>query len=1129
MGSNQILKEQLQAYKKKFYANRLIKGTILFLAFFLSLFIVANAFEFSARLSGGGRAILFFSFVFGSLFAFFWFIGKNLYHLRNAQKHLSNEEASKQIGAHFPEISDKLLNIIQLEKLNTAQNELLLASIEQKSKEVGKISFVNAIDYKGNRKYLRYVIGPGAVIVILLLFIPQFLTESSTRIINYNTEFLPEAPFSFSIKNPNFQAFKGENFILEVNTEGRSIPQNLYVWTNNRKVKANKTGPDSFEYTFNRVQANTKFSLEAESVTSAEYSIEVVSRPSLTLFNLELDFPKYLKRDKEVLENSGNVSIPEGTKVTWKFSTENTDEVKLNFPELEINETAKKASNGTFSYNQTIKKSTRYSIQLKNKYSLNRDSLAFGIESIKDRYPEITLDQYQDTVLFKSLVLGGNIADDYGFSRLSLFYQYQDDQDFQELPLELNKELSNQSYYKVFTLDSAKITAGAEIKYYVQVSDNDGVNGSKSVKTSTYSFKIPSKEEIEEEIERSSEKVQKDIDKTLKEAKELNEKLGEVDERLKTKKELDWQDEKLMQDILKQKEQLSEKLDELKRENQLNNMKKEQFSPQNDKIQEKMNQLQELMNNILDDETKKLYDELRKLLEDQSDISEFRDQIEEMKNKGGDLEKELERTLELFKKLQFDMKLEQNIKELEQAIKDQEQLIEETQNEKMSTDSLSQKQAQEKEDLEKLQEQMEKLNELNEERKTPDDLPSDLKEQFEEIKEEQEKAKEELQNESKKENSDNKSEEQSEKGEEKSEEEQEKEQKENSKPSNSRQNATKSQQKAAEKMKEMKKDLEAMQGGMEMEQQQENLEFLKELVDNLVTLSFNQEDLMNSFREVRENDPRFIDLTQKQLKLKDDSKIVQDSLISLSQRVFQISSFVMREVSEMNRQMDGALDELKERRIPQATGKQQFTMTSINNLALLLDDIVQQMQNQMASSSSKGNKKNKPMPGGLSELQKQLSEQIKELKQSGASGRQLSEQLAKLAAEQQRLRNALENFETGVDGDNLDEKIDKLIDQMEKNEDDLINKNLTEETVERQQEILTRLLEAENAMNERGEDEERKGETASEYDISVPESLNEYLKAKEKEIELLKTIPAVLNPYYKQETNKYFKKIKQKN
>ena len=85
-------------------------------------------------------------------------------------------------------------------------------------------------------------------------------------------------------------------------------------------------------------------------------------------------------------------------------------------------------------------------------------------------------------------------------------------------------------------------------------------------------------------------------------------------------------------------------------------------------IQDKMKQLQELMNNILDDETKKLYDELRELLEEKSEISEFREKIEEMKNKGGDLEKELERTLELFKKLQFDMKLEQNIKELEKAI-----------------------------------------------------------------------------------------------------------------------------------------------------------------------------------------------------------------------------------------------------------------------------------------------------------------------------------------------------------------------------------------------------------------------------------------------------------------------------
>ena len=121
-------------------------------------------------------------------------------------------------------------------------------------------------------------------------------------------------------------------------------------------------------------------------------------------------------------------------------------------------------------------------------------------------------------------------------------------------------------------------------------------------------------------------------------------------------------------------------------------------------------------------------------------------------------------------------------------------------------------------------------------------------------------------------------------------------------------------------------------------------------------------------------------------------------------------------------------------------------------------------------------------------------------------------------------------METGLDGGKeLGDKIDKLIEQMEKNEEDLINKNVTDQTIERQQDILTRLLEAESAVKERGQEEERKAQTANQYEISIPESINEYLKAKEKEIELLKTIPAKLNPYYKKETNKYFKKIKQQN
>lgn len=1133
MGSNEALKNQLKAYKAKYYRNKAIRGAILFTALALAFFLAINTVEFSGRLGSVGRAGLLYGFIGFAIVTFYALVLKHILSIKNVSKQISNEEAAFQIGKFFPEISDKLLNIIQLEKLSNQENELLLASIRQKSSSIQQVPFVNAIDLKANKKYLRYVYTPLAIIIVLLIFLPQFITESSTRIIKYNAEFKAEAPFSFIIDTDQLSGFIDEPFTLAITTEGQLSPTDVFIWINERKIKVAKLGTDIFEYRIDRLRGDVSFSLEAEGVLSNSYKIDAAYRPSIDLFSMDIDYPRYTQRENESIRNSGNLTVPEGTEVSWKFNTQHTQSLSVDFSNPEERIAAEIAGKDEFQLNKKIQGSGPYSIQLKNEFSSNKDSLKFQIEVIKDRYPEIVLDQFQDTVLYKNIVLGGNIRDDYGFSSLSFHYSYDGEQSYESFNIPFNQALSDQSYYQVYTLDSAKIQAGAELKYYMQVADNDAVNGSKAVKSATYSFKIPSIEDIEAEIEANDRQIQSEIDKTLEDARELNKMIEEADERLKTKKEIEWQDEKLMQEILDQKEKLAEKVDELKKENQLNNQKLEQFKPQNESIKQKMEQLQEIMDNVLDDEMKKLYDELRELLEEQSDIEEFRDKMDDLRENSSNLEEDLERTLELFKKLQFDKLLEDNIEQLQEEIDDQEALNEETEKGEKSNQELAEEQKKEQEDLEKLQEELDKLNELNQERKNPDSLPEDLDESLEEAKEEQQKAQEELNPEG--ENSENeKNEGEKNEGEEKSsEEEQNNSEQQESQSQQQRQNASKSQQRATEKMKEVKQSLQAMQSGAQMEQQQENLEHLRDLVDNLVTLSFNQEGLMNEFKEIRQSDPRYVKLSQRQLKLQDDSKIIQDSLISLSQRVFQISSFVMRELGEMNRQMDGAVETLKEKRVSQAVGKQQFAMTSINNLALLLDDVVQQMQQQMASQmgqgKSKGNQKNKPQMGGLSELQQQLSEQIKELKESGMSGRQLSEELARLASQQERLRNALENFETGLDGNKLGEKIDQLINQMEENEWDLINKNITEETVQRQQDILTRLLEAENSVQERGEDEERKGRTAFDYDLSIPESLNEYLKAKEKEIELLKTIPAKLNPYYKKETNKYFKKIKEKN
>lgn len=203
----------------------------------------------------------------------------------------------------------------------------------------------------------------------------------------------------------------------------------------------------------------------------------------------------------------------------------------------------------------------------------------------------------------------------------------------------------------------------------------------------------------------------------------------------------------------------------------------------------------------------------------------------------------------------------------------------------------------------------------------------------------------------------------------------------------------------------------------------------------------------------------------------------------------------------------------------------QLTMTSINNLALMLDNHFDMMMQMMANAQpSMKNSKQKGQKPNLSQMQEQLNRRIEELKNSGKSGRELSEELAEMAAEQERIRRALQEMQEKMKEEGQMPG-GELPSQMEQTEMDLVNKQLSDQLIERQRQILTRLLDAEKSMREQDMDDERKGETAKEYDKEIPKAFEEYLRLKEKEVELLKTVPPKLYPYYKREVNEYFKRM----
>jgi hypothetical protein len=163
---------RIEEYKRKYYLNRLIKGSIFTAAVILSAFLVFNTLEYFGHFGTTFRTILFFSFLAAFIVSIIFWVIKPLIFLYGEKKPLSNEQAADQIGKFFPEVGDKLVNTLQLtHSLDRDQNELLLASINQKSEQLGFLKFADAIKINENRKYLKFAALPAGVIVLSLIHI----------------------------------------------------------------------------------------------------------------------------------------------------------------------------------------------------------------------------------------------------------------------------------------------------------------------------------------------------------------------------------------------------------------------------------------------------------------------------------------------------------------------------------------------------------------------------------------------------------------------------------------------------------------------------------------------------------------------------------------------------------------------------------------------------------------------------------------------------------------------------------------------------------------------------------------------------------------------------------------------
>ncbi|WP_316802394.1 DUF4175 family protein [Pedobacter nototheniae] len=1094
---NELIKK-IDEFIRKFYLNKILRGSIYVAAILLALYLLVFLSLYYLHPGAGLKTFIFFTYLLVGAFLICILIVKPLMAMLKLGKHLSFDEASVIIGNHFADIKDKLLNTLQLhqqaEKL-PENNQLILASIDQKILELKPVPFYTAVRINDNRKYLKYLFIPLSIILIIGIIAPAILKEGTNSFFKYNEYIAPKAPFNFSLLNKKLTVTQGDDLVLNLKLSGNELPQEIYVEDGKNTYKLEKININQFNYLIKNIQNDKKLVFKGGGFSSSTFSIAVKPRPELLNVTATLNYPTYLGKNNEEISNVGDMLLPEGTKVTWNFKTAKSNGLLFTFNGTEHLLTVKNNESG---FNATLKTNAKYSITPKNEFITLSDSLSHQITVIKDQSPEISVEEKPDSASNKMLYFSGQVTDDYGFSRLSFKYNIKENNKIigtvtKNIPIKSN--IPENRFFYFWDLKSAALKPGQSLEYYFEVADNDAVNGAKITRSEIKTFKQPSKKETAEQINASNQALKQKMQSAIRLASTIEKESKKVAESLIDKKQISFEDKKQIEQLLDKQKQLEEAVKEIKDLNEKNGQQKQEDQQQNEDLLEKQKQIKDLFDNVLDEKTKDLLQKLQNLMNERNK-DQTKNELSKMQLDNKTLKNELDRILELYKQLEFEQNLQNDIDRLNELAKQQKELSEQTKDKKQDNNTLKEKQDALNKELNDLKKDIKDLEKKNEGLERPNPFENPEKD-MQDIQKEQQDSKDALDKKDSKE-------------------------------------ASQKQQKAAEQMEKLSKKMSDMQQQGEEMENNLNAKELRRLLENLLNTSFEQEKVMLTLKKMTSADPSYIGNVQKQRNIKDNLKTIADSLYALSKRVPQIESTVNEEMNKINFNLDKSLESLGERRTPEANRYQQFTMTSINNLTLMLSEALNQLQN-MSKNSKGGKGKQKQGMKQLSQMQDQLNksmqkarEQMQKPGNQGTVGKgEMSKEFGKMAQQQQMIRQALEkiNREDNKDGTGKMGNLNEAIKEMKQTESDLVNKRLQQETMQRQKELLTKLLDAEKAERDQDEDSKRESKAAKEFPPAYQKMIDEYKKQQQNGTDMLQKLPPSLNYYYKNKIAEYLKSL----
>ena len=1069
---------------------------------------------------------------------------------------LTTARVAAYVENHYPGFENRILSAIQLKpEMENNRFGYALGFIEKLIE--GTHQLMDEIESRKvfSREFMklkRY--GGFALIAFVLLFITLFAFPSAARDFAQAFDELPKTPQDIlvvqidEVQPGNVRIKSGTDVTIAAKVTGHfGAPVHLYyrvggggettasasAWRN--LLMTRDDAEIAYRFTFKNVTQSMEYYIAVKEEQSEHFHITVTRVPILSRFQLKLNYPKYTQLSPQVLEeNLGDVTTLIGTMVHFEGDgNQPIASARLVFEES--NPVKLTVSEGTrLSGSFIVQRSEKYHIELIDVDNIsNSQPIAYTIHAIEDTEPQIEIvAPGKDVVLDDSMIVSLQLdaKDDYGVEKIQLVYRVESTDDDVVVPLKTWKPTDTPVFIEFpWDIDPIGLYPGDIISYHAEAIDADNVSGPNIGKSNIYSIRFPTLAELYDAVEFEQEVEMQGLEALHDAQAEQTAITDELLDKIRKSQELTLKDEKLMERVLETQKEIEKTAKDLIEEMKQTTEQMEKQQLFDMQTVEKFQELQELMDQALSEEHKELLRKLAEALEMQ-ELSEQEQKLMEANFNQERFLQQLDRLKDLYKQMIIQQKLEAAVNQTKELAERQERLMEQLEDladqasqnnaldevQGIDTPRLNRDPKQLAKQEERIAEEMDNLHQTLDELGEEMSELENLKRVADEIKRLNQFARDVRIAQ------DLRSATQQMRG-------------------NQMQSAMESGAAAQQGLTELHQGLDNALEFMEGGNAEETLTAIREAVRSGLYLSRTHEEAIEGTDEILQSGhgqylpgevKQLQGLAASELGLAAGLNLLADRLWELGTNQMQIDPKTVWRLNAAADAFERSARALEDRKPNLAVPIQKHGLADLNQAIADLLEAMDQMNQQMGEAGMQNMLEQLEQlaqsQGQLNEMAQQLNQQMRRQGRTPSN----EQMLQRMAYEQQMIREATERVADMME--RLSEVLGDLntvSEEMREVEGELQKGNLNQQVLNKQREILTRLLESSKSLQKREVSKRRKGEVAKTPTVAGDD-------APPLDPKLLETIQQIesnlrsgeqesLPPQYRELIQQYFKALSQ--